>query len=109
MDYAKVPNNEIIEKSIVALKNHGIDSILVENKERALKEILKNILDGSKVMNGSSTTLIQIGFSDLLKSGNHKWKNLHKDILKEADYGKQSDLRKKAITETERAMKKSME
>jgi len=37
----------------------------------------------------------------MLKSGNHKWKNLHEDILKEKDYGKQSDLRRKALTKTD--------
>ena len=101
MDYIKIPNNETIEKTIGALKNHGIDVIFVENKEQALKEILKNVPEGSKIMNGSSTTLIQIGFSEMLKSGDHKWKNLHEDILKEPDYGKQSDLRRKALTETD--------
>ena len=101
MDYTKVPNDETIEKTISALKNHGIDTILVENKKQALEEILKNIPEGSKIMNGSSTTLIQIGFSEMLKSGNHNWKNLHEDILKEKDYGKQSDLRRKALTKTD--------
>ena len=101
MNYSKIPSNETIEKTISALKNHGIDTILVDTKEQALEEISKNISEGSKVMNGSSTTLIEIGFSDLLKSGNHKWKNLHEDILKEPDYGKQSDLRRKALTETD--------
>ncbi|MEK7522158.1 MAG: lactate utilization protein [Patescibacteria group bacterium] len=101
MNYSKIPSNETIEKTISALKNHGIDTILVDTKEQALEEISKNISEESKVMNGSSTTLIEIGFSDLLKSGNHKWKNLHEDILKEPDYGKQSDLRRKALTETD--------
>ncbi len=101
MDYSKVPNNETIEKTICELKNHRIDVILVDTKEQALKEISKNIPEGSKIMNGSSTTLIQIGFSDLLKSGNHKWKNLHEDILKESDRSKQSDLRRKSITEAD--------
>ncbi|MCR4277260.1 MAG: lactate utilization protein [Candidatus Roizmanbacteria bacterium] len=101
MDYSKVPNNETIEKTICELKNHRIDVILVDTKEQALKEILKNVPASSKIMNGSSTTLIQIGFSDLLKSGNHKWKNLHEDILKESDRSKQSDLRRKSITEAD--------
>ncbi|MEK7110070.1 MAG: lactate utilization protein [Patescibacteria group bacterium] len=101
MDYTKVSSDKTIEKTISALKNHGINTILVENKKQALKKILENIPEGLKIMNGSSTTLIQIGFSDLLKSGNHKWKNLHEDILKESDYGKQSDLRRKALTETD--------
>lgn len=101
MDYSKVPNNEIIEKTIGVLKDHRIDVILVDTKEQALEEILKNVPEGSKIMNGSSTTLIQIGFSEMLKSGKHKWKNLHEDILKEPDRGKQSDLRRKSITEAD--------
>ena len=101
MDYIKIPNNEIIEKTISALKNHRIDVILVDTKKQALKEILKNVPEGSKIMNGSSTTLIQVGFAEILKSGNHKWKNLHEKILKEKDYGKQSDLRRRALTETD--------
>jgi hypothetical protein len=99
MDYTKVPSIEVINKTITSLKNHGIEVILVDNRKQALEEISKNIPQGSKIMNGSSTTLIQIGFSDLLKSGNHKWINLHEEILKEKDYVKQSDLRRKAITE----------
>ena len=101
MDYSKVPNNETIEKTIGALKNHGISAVLVNSKEQALEEIKKSIPEGSKIMNGSSTTLIQIGFSEMLKSEKHKWKNLHEDILKEPDYRKQSDLRRKALTETD--------
>ncbi len=101
MDYTKVPNNETIEKTIGALKNHGVDVILVDTKEQALEKILENIPEGSKIMNGSSTTLIQVGFSEMLKSGNHKWKNLHEDILKEQDYAKQSDLRRKSLTEAD--------
>ncbi|MCR4313232.1 MAG: lactate utilization protein, partial [Candidatus Roizmanbacteria bacterium] len=31
----------------------------------------------------------------------HKWKNLHEDILKESDRSKQSDLRRKSITEAD--------
>jgi len=101
MNYSKVPNNETIEKTIAALKDHGVDTILVENKKQALEEILKNIPEKSKVMNGSSTTLIEIGFSEMLKSGNHKWINLHEEILKEIDRTKKSDLRRKSITDAD--------
>ena len=101
MDYSKVPNNKTIEKTIGALKNNGIDVILVDTKEQALKEVLKNVPAGSKIMNGSSTTLIQVGFAEILKSGNHKWKNLHENIIKEKDRGKQSDLRRKVLTDAD--------
>lgn len=98
MDYSKVPNIETIEKTIYELKNHGIDTILVDNKKQALEKILENVPTGSKIMNGSSTTLIQIGFSEMLRSGNHKWINLHKEILKETDKVKRSNLRRSSIT-----------
>ena len=98
MDYSKVPNIETIEKTIYELKNHGINIILVDNKKQALEKILENIPEGSKIMSGSSTTLIQIGFSEMLKSENHKWINLHKEILKETDKVKRSNLRRSSIT-----------
>lgn len=98
MDYSKVPNIETIEKTIYELNNHGINTILVDNKKQALEKILENIPEGSKIMSGSSTTLIQIGFSEMLKSENHKWINLHKEILKETDKVKRSNLRRSSIT-----------
>lgn len=101
MDYSKVPNIETIEKTIYELKNHGINTILVDNKKQALEKILENIPEGSKIMSGSSTTLIQIGFSEMLKSGNHKWINLHKEILKETDKVKRSNLRRSSITKAD--------
>ena len=47
-------------------------------------------------MTGSSTTLEQIGFVDLLKSGNHSWNNLKDAITAEADPARQKHLRKQA-------------
>lgn len=94
MDYKKIPSNEVIDKAIEALKNHGMSSILVENKTQALEEIKKIIPAGSKLMNGSSTTLTEIGYMDLLKSGNHQWINLHDVILKEPDKIKRFELRR---------------
>lgn len=101
MDYSKIPDDKIIEKTISALKDHRIDVILVDTKKQALEKILENVPAGSKIMNGSSTTLIQIGFSEMLKSGSHKWINLHEEILKEPDPAKQSDLRRKSVTDAD--------
>jgi len=42
----------------------------------ALKRIINLIPPGKEVMTGSSTTLDQIGFTEMLKSGKHPWKNL---------------------------------
>jgi len=48
-------------------------------------------------MTGSSTTLNQIGFTDLLISGKHPWKNWKDIILSEKDRAKQMELRRKSI------------
>lgn len=101
MNYSKVSSDKAIEKTITALKNNRIDTILVDNKKQALEKILENVPVGSKIMNGSSTTLKEIGFSEMLKSGNHKWINLHEEILKEKDRDLQSNLRRTSITDAD--------
>ncbi len=91
-----IPNDNEIESTIKAVKSRGINVILVKNKFEALDALKRFIPAGSEVMNGSSTTLEEIGFMELLKSGNHKWKNIHAEILKETDPSKRSDLRRKS-------------
>src|SRR3989344_8255971 len=48
-------------------------------------------------MNGSSTTLQQIGFVEYLKEGKHSWNNLHETVLLEQDSQKQRLLRRHAV------------
>ena len=95
-NWSEIPNDEIVLKTIENLKSRGFNVILVKTKSEALSVIKKLIPSGSEVMNGSSTTLNEIGYTDLLKSGNHSWKNLHVEILKEPDKNKQADLRRKS-------------
>ena len=45
-------------------------------------------------MTGASLTLKEIGFEELLKSGQHRWRNLKGEIISEKDPSKQSQLRK---------------
>ena len=95
--WSAIPDEKIISKTIESLKSRGINAILVNDKKSALEKIKEIIPKGAEVMNGSSTTLIEIGFSDYIKSGKHGWKNMHEDILKEKDMGKQMSLRRKAV------------
>lgn len=101
MDFSKPADNLTVLKTIDSLKNHGIDVILVDSKKQALDELGKIIPENSKVMNGSSTTLEQIGYQDLLKSGQYKWKNLREEIMKETDQNKRFVLRRKALTDAD--------
>ena len=96
MDYKKIPSKEIMEKTVAALKERGDEAIVVDTKEEALEKIKNLIPQGSSVMNGSSTTLNQIGFTEYLKSDDHGWNNLHKAIAAEKDSEKQMQLRQQS-------------
>ena len=80
-----------------ALTEKGYEVFNVKTGAEALAKIKEIIPEGASVMNGSSVTLEQIGFVEYLKSGEHKWNNLHKGIFEEKDPAKQSQLRREAV------------
>jgi L-lactate utilization protein LutC len=86
----------VVAKTIEALKARGISAELVADRPRALEAVKRLIPDGAEVMTGSSKTLEEIGFVDLLKSGARPWKNLKAAIQAETDPSRQMDLRRKA-------------
>lgn len=94
----KTASEKIIKKTIEAAQKRGIKTIIAENKNEALEKLKELIPAGAEVMNGSSTTLNEIGFTDYLKRGEHGWKNLHEQTIAEQDKSKQADLRRKAVT-----------
>src|SRR5262245_10972394 len=97
MTYDQIASRESIDKTIVSLKDHGVDAEFVDTKEDALGKIKEIITVGASVMNGSSKTLEEIGFIELLKSDKHPWNNLHGEILAEQDPAKQAALRKHSV------------
>ena len=92
----RLPDKRTITRTIDALKNRGINTELVNTYSDALKLITARISDGAEVMTGASTSLDQIGFTELLKSGAHQWKNLKEELMSEKDPAKQRSLRIKA-------------
>jgi L-lactate utilization protein LutC len=98
MKYDILASKETIKRATESLKARNINVELVTTKEDALRKINKMIPPGKEVMTGGSTTLDQIGFTELLKSGKHPWKNLKDQILSEKDTVRQMELRKKSIT-----------
>jgi L-lactate utilization protein LutC len=96
LDYKTLPSSENIKKAIEALESHGIIVTYLENKESVLSILQLMIPASVTVMTGASVTLEQTGFTDLLKSGKHPWKDLKAGILSETDPIKQSVLRKQA-------------
>jgi L-lactate utilization protein LutC len=98
MSYDTLASAEIVQKVMENVKPRNITPILVQTKEEALEKLKSLLPEGAELMTGTSTTLQEIGFVDLLKSGNHPWKNLKDNIVAEKDPVKQTELRKKSIT-----------
>lgn len=97
MKFDTLASKDSIKKVMTAVKQHGINPELVDTGKDALKKLQELIPEGADVMTGSSTTLNQIGFTDLLKSGKHPWKNWKNIILSEKDMAKQVELRRKSV------------
>ncbi len=98
MDYTQLAGQEQLDKTIAGLKERGFEPMVVATKEEAMAKIKELIPAGASVMNGSSTTLNQIGFIDYLKAGEHGWNNLHAAIVAEKDPAQQGVLRRAALT-----------
>lgn len=96
MDYTKLASKESLEKTSAALTAHSFKPVDLRTGAEALDYIKKTIPVGASVMNGSSTTLQQIGYIDYLKEGKHGWNNLHEAVVAEKDPAKQGLLRKQA-------------
>ena len=97
MNYSLLATKEAVGKAIASLKTKGYEVTVVKSGAEALEKIKVLIPTGTSVMNGSSVTLEQIGYIDLLKSGTHGWNNLHEAIVNEKDPEKQSKLRKEGV------------
>jgi hypothetical protein len=96
--WTEIPSEEIVRKTIEAIKGRSVNVEFLQNRAEALKKLTEFIPSGAELSTGASTTLEEIGFTDLLKSGNHPWNNIKTKILAEKDPVKQTDLRIKSVT-----------
>ena len=90
--------SEIIAQTVEGLKARGFNPSIVGTKVDALEKIKELIPQGASVMNGSSTTLDEIGFIEYLKAGEHGWNNVHEAIINEKDPAQQQQLRRNSVT-----------
>ena len=97
MPYDQLASQAELEKTLASLKPRNLHGELVGNKAEALDRIKQIIPAGKSVMTGTSTTLEQIGFVELLKSGQHPWHNLKEAIVKETNPDTQAELRRRSV------------
>jgi L-lactate utilization protein LutB len=96
--WSRIPAEQEISQTIKAIEMRGINVLRVQDGSQALDKIKEIIPPGAEVMNGSSTTLIEIGYQQLIESGEHEWKDLHKIIVSENDAHERNELRRKSIS-----------
>jgi hypothetical protein len=99
MNYTELASKEVVDKTVAALTVNNFMPEVLPTKEAALARIKELIPAGATVMNGTSTTLEQIGYIEYLKAGTHGLNNLHEAILSEKDPAKQALLRKSAVSD----------
>lgn len=94
----RIPEEQVIASTVKAIEERGIQVERLADGNQALARIRELIPPGSEVMNGSSTTLIEIGFQELLDSDKHEWKNLKLEVTREDDAQKRARIRRKTVT-----------
>lgn len=72
MNWKKIPTNEILNKTVQALKTNGIHAEVVDTGLEAKQKVLSLIPDGAEIMNMTSRTLDAIGVSkEIVESGKY--------------------------------------
>jgi L-lactate utilization protein LutB len=93
----RFPSPLDISSTASALEARGIKVVLVDDGAQAIETLKKTIPEGTSVMNGSSATLVEIGYDELLKENHKGWVDLHKAILVEDNDQKRAELRRKSL------------
>ena len=92
-----IPTDEVVETTAKAIERRGIQVIIASNAGDALSVLRKVIPMGAEVMNGSSTTLIEIGYEDYISGNRSGWKLMHDIITAENNDDKRAELRRKSV------------
>lgn len=91
-DYNAIPDDATIEKTINALKENGIQAIVVANKDKAKEKALEILPSGAQVMNMTSVTLEQTGILAAIEASLDY--SLVKDQIKQLDPSTQARERR---------------
>ncbi len=92
--YNALQNDEIINLTSQALKNNGINTIVVNTGKEAKEKVLELIPEGSEVMTATSTTLDQIGLTEELNESErfNSTKNELKSLSRDTDHRRMQQI-----------------
>lgn len=96
MKYDTLASKAVVDKTAEALRTKGYEVSVFNNSKGALEKIKVLIPKGKSVMNGTSVSLDQIGYTEYLKSGLHGWRDFRLTVVAETDPVKRLTIRKTA-------------
>ena len=83
--WSRVPDEATIERTVGAIEARNVRVVRAATADEARQALLDLIPEGAEVMNGSSTTLNEIGYEQLLKANPKGWRDYHAVITAEND------------------------
>lgn len=93
----KVPDEATIARTVRAIEARNVRVRRVASADAARDALLDLIPEGAEVMNGASTTLVEIGYERLVKENPKGWQDYHARITAENDKEKREALRRKSV------------
>jgi len=90
-----------VERAFAALEKRGVLPVFARDRRDALETTLALLPKGASVANGTSTTLIEIGFVDALKRPDSGFRYLNVEWQAEGDAAKRARLRAKLSVESD--------
>ncbi|MDP2900553.1 MAG: lactate utilization protein [Candidatus Bathyarchaeota archaeon] len=82
-----------VARTMDSLRARNIAVELLKDRGEALRRVTELVPEGAEIMMGSSTTLSEIGFLDLVKSGGRGWRNLKDTMTGVTDPVRRYELR----------------
>ena len=93
-----LPAADAIEEAVENLEANGFEVVVVDSADASLAELQSLIPAGASVMNGHSTTLEEIGFTEYLSEGDHEWESLPDEIWSIEDDAERQAARRESQT-----------
>ncbi|MDD4567006.1 hypothetical protein L21_1891 [Methanoculleus chikugoensis] len=93
----RTPDEATLRKTVEAIEARNVRVILVDSAEDALRAVVDLLPEGAEVMNGYSTTLVEMGFDRVLKENPKGWRDYHAVVTAENDTEKRHALRRKSV------------
>ncbi len=92
------PDDDTVAETVANLEANGFEVVVVDDAEDALEAVRSRIPAGASVMNGHSTTLEEIGFTEYLSEGDHEWESLPDRVWSIDDDAERQAARREAQT-----------